>query len=189
VQKGSTQTNKRFKLGTKIKRSKDLSVLWTSAPDCPVCHRTVSGAPCPYKDEPTTLGKTGPRSTIIHQTVQCASGATTNSCNGRLCKGYNALQCAAEVRAEVRGAPDSEQDLSGVAPNCPVPQGDNGANGRLLPNPNGWVTWQRTGQSTVPVRCAHRQQPSPTAIWWLRAINTLQPPPHQASKHSEHCIQ
>jgi hypothetical protein len=39
----------------------------------------------------------------------------------------------------VRGALDSEQDLSGVAPDCPVPQEDNNANGRLLPNPNSWV--------------------------------------------------
>jgi 4-amino-4-deoxy-L-arabinose transferase-like glycosyltransferase len=30
------------------------------------------------------------------------------------------------------------------------------------------------------VRCAHRQQPSPTAIWWLRAINT---PNHHNTKH------
>jgi hypothetical protein len=52
-------------LGTKIKRSKDLSVLWTGAPDCPVCHRIVSGAPCPYEDEPATLGKTKAPSAII----------------------------------------------------------------------------------------------------------------------------
>jgi hypothetical protein len=39
-----------------------------------------------------------------------------------------------------------------VALDCPVPQEDNGANGRLLSNPNGWVTWRRTGQSTGPVR-------------------------------------
>jgi hypothetical protein len=32
-----------------------------------------------------------------------------------------ALQFTAEVRAEVRGAPDSEQCLSGAAPDCPVP--------------------------------------------------------------------
>jgi hypothetical protein len=31
------------------------------------------------------------------------------------------LQFTAEVRAEVRGAPDSEQCLSGAAPDCLVP--------------------------------------------------------------------
>jgi 4-amino-4-deoxy-L-arabinose transferase-like glycosyltransferase len=43
----------------------------------------------------------------------------------------------------------------------------------------------RTVYRTCPVahrtvRCAHRQQPSSTAIWWLRAINT---PNHHNSKH------
>jgi hypothetical protein len=67
-------------------------------------------------------------SVIIHRTVRCTSGATANSRNGRLCKGYSALQCATEVR----GAPDSEQDLSGVAPDCPMPHEDKASNGQLL---------------------------------------------------------
>jgi hypothetical protein len=54
--------------------------------------------------------------------------------------------------AEVRGAPDSEQDMSGVAPDYPVPQEDNDINGRLLPNPSGWVTWRHTEQPIVPIR-------------------------------------
>jgi hypothetical protein len=73
--------------------------------------------------------------------------------------------------------------MSGVAPDCPVPLEDHGANGRLLPNPNGWVTWRRTRQCPVAhrtVRCAHRQQPPPTTIWWLRAINT---PNHHNTKY------
>jgi hypothetical protein len=48
------------------------------------------------------------------------------------------------------------------------------------PDPNGWVTWRRTRQPTVPVRCAHRQQPPQRLLWWLRAINT---PNHHNSKH------
>jgi hypothetical protein len=63
-----------------------LSMLWTGAPDSPVRHQTVSGAPYPYEDEPATLGKTEPRSAIIHLTVQCASRATTTRSNGRLQK-------------------------------------------------------------------------------------------------------
>jgi hypothetical protein len=68
--------------------------------------------------------------------------------------------------------------LSGVAPDCPMPQGDKASNGRLASNPNGWVTWRRTGQGTVPVRwhqivwCAHRQQPPQRLPKWLGAINT-----------------
>jgi hypothetical protein len=129
-----------------------LSELWTGVPDYLVCHRTVSGAPGPYRTEPATLEFLAGALRIIHRTVRCTSGATAKSRNGQLCKGYSALQCAAEVRAEVRDAPDSEQDLSGVAPDYPVPQEDNGANGRLLPNPNGWVTWRHIGQPIVYVR-------------------------------------
>jgi hypothetical protein len=47
-------------------------------------------------------------------------------------------------------------------------------------NPNGWVMWlaHRT------VRCAHRQQPLPTATLVVGAINTPQPPHFKASKFS-----
>ena len=44
--------------------------------------------------------------------------------------------------------------LSGVAPDCPVPQEDKAPTVARAPNPNGWVTWRRTEQRTVPV-------------WWL----------------------
>jgi hypothetical protein len=74
-----------------------LSVLWTGAPDCPVCHPTVFAAPCPYEDEPVTLEFLQAHSAIIYRTVRCASGATAKSRNGRLYKGYSTLQCAAEV--------------------------------------------------------------------------------------------
>jgi hypothetical protein len=91
----------------------------------------------------------------------------------------------AEVRAAARGAPDSSQYMSGAALDCPVPLEDKGSNGRLRQNPNGWVTWlaHRT------VWCAHRHQPPQRLFWWLRAINTPQPPPLQPSKHSQQCIQ
>jgi hypothetical protein len=47
VHKGSTQTNKRLKKGFKYKGAMKPSVPWSGAPDCPVCHRIVSGAPGP----------------------------------------------------------------------------------------------------------------------------------------------
>jgi hypothetical protein len=65
---------------------------------------------------------------VCHRTVRCAirlSGVTaeqrlygaTVDCTVSL----TALQFAAEVRTEVRGAPDNEQCLSSVTPDCPVP--------------------------------------------------------------------
>jgi hypothetical protein len=47
----------------------------------------------------------------------------------------------AEVRAIFRGAPDSEQCLSGATPDCPVPLENKASNCQKLLNPNGWVTW------------------------------------------------
>jgi hypothetical protein len=143
----------------------------------------LSGAPCPYEDKPATLGKVELCSAIIHRTIRCATGATATRSNGRLQKRMTDEQCAQSQSRRVRGAPDSEQNLSGGAPDCTVRQEDKLSNGRLSQNPNGWVTWRRTGQCLVAhrtVRCAHRQQPSPTAIWWLRAINT---PNHHNTKH------
>jgi hypothetical protein len=57
-------------------------VLWSGAPDCPVRHRIVSGAPGPYRVQLATLGSSGalrynsPDSPMCHRTVRCTSGAT-----------------------------------------------------------------------------------------------------------------
>jgi hypothetical protein len=172
VHKGSTQTNKILKIEFKFKGAKKPSVLWSGAPDCPVCHRTVSGAPGPYRVQRATLGFTGlfgvPQNCPVHQRsnyypAQWSTATTPDERNSA---------------RQSQSAPNTEQCLSGAAPDCPVPLEDKASNGRQLPNPNSWVTWlaHRT------VRCAHRQQPPPTACWSLRAINTPQPPPLQASK-------
>jgi hypothetical protein len=106
-------------------------------------------------------------------TKQRLASAMVDS-NGRLQR----EQCAdnsRRVRAAPEGTPDSEQCLSD-APRS------KSSNSRNRQNPNGWVTWltHRTG------RCAHRQTASPTAMWWLRAINT---PNHHQFKHSLLLIQ
>jgi hypothetical protein len=62
--------------------------------------------------------------------------------------------------------------LSGVAPDCPVQQDDKRLQRTTAPNPNRRADVARTGQCTLTVRCAHRQQPLPTATKWLGAINT-----------------
>jgi hypothetical protein len=54
----------------------------------------------------------------------------------------------------VKGAPDSEQYLSGAAPDYLVPLEDKASNSRQRPNPNGWVTWlaHRTIDNSHPQR-------------------------------------
>jgi hypothetical protein len=99
---------------------------WSGAPDCPVCHRTVSGAPpdsvrCTraLEAELLTFGKFKGRSAIIHRTIRCASGATATS---RATVVYNRIKCAtvrARVKARAGGAPDNLQDLSGAPLDSP----------------------------------------------------------------------
>jgi hypothetical protein len=97
---------------------------------------------------------------VYHRTVRCASGATT------ICTQRSTLtdeQCSTVTRQK------SEQKVRG-APDCPVPHEDKASNGRLAPSPNDRMTWRRTAPDSV--QCAHRHQTSPTATFWLVAINT-----------------
>jgi hypothetical protein len=107
-------------------------------------------------------------SAIIHRTCPVHTGLSgvpaeqrLSAHNGRLCKVNSANQMSERT---VRGAPD-----------CLVPHEDKASNGRPAPRPNRRMSWRRTGHCPVAhrtVRCAHRQQPSPTAIFCLVAINT-----------------
>jgi hypothetical protein len=94
----------------------------------------MSGAPGSYDSELLTFGFQKRRSAIIHRTVWCAtrlSGApaeqrlasATVDSNGRLTT-HSARTVRAEVRAVAEGTPDSEQYLSGAAPDCAVPYED-----------------------------------------------------------------
>jgi hypothetical protein len=137
-------------------------------PDSVRCTRAVHSELCSF-------GFLRRSSAIIHRTVRCtsglfgvAAGQQLSARNGRLCK---SKQCNADVRAE--GQRGTGQ--SGVAPDCPMLHEDKASNSRPAPSPNDRVTWWRTGHCPVAhrtVRCAHRQQPSPTTTIWLVAINT-----------------
>jgi hypothetical protein len=65
-----------------------------------LAHRTVSDAPVPYRVQIDTLGFLQARSTIIHRTVRCTSGATSTSRNGRLQKLKNRWTVRDRVRAQ-----------------------------------------------------------------------------------------
>jgi hypothetical protein len=55
-----------------------------NSPDCPVHHRTVSGAPERSSSELASFGKTGGRSAIIHRTVRCSTGLSGAPAEQRL---------------------------------------------------------------------------------------------------------
>jgi hypothetical protein len=71
-------------------------------------------------------------SAINHRTVRCSTGlsgvpvgATANSANGRPQTCTVREQCGLHAQKSEQpsdGAPDSEQDLSGAPPDCPVAQ-------------------------------------------------------------------
>jgi hypothetical protein len=115
--KGSQQTNKKTKKGFKYREQKSAEVcpglahrtVRCTTGQCPVHHRTVSGAPpdsvrCTRdsNSELLTFGNSGSRSAIIHRTVRCSTtGLSGVPAEQRLLQrqrspatALNALQCA-----------------------------------------------------------------------------------------------
>jgi hypothetical protein len=96
-----------------------------NSPDCPVHHRTVSGAPGESNSELASFGNplryNSPDCPVshrtvsgAHRTVRCDSGATTTSSATVVCNALNACQRAQRSRA--RTGVDSLQGLSGAPP-------------------------------------------------------------------------
>jgi hypothetical protein len=96
-----------------------------NSPDCPVHHRTVSGAPRESNSELASFGNplryNSPdcpvsRRTVsgAHRTVRCNIGATTTSRATVDCNALNARLRAQRSRARAGGTPDNLQGLSGA---------------------------------------------------------------------------
>jgi hypothetical protein len=147
-----------------------------------MAHRTMSGAPGPYKCQPATLRNSRAHSAITHRTVRCATGLSGEPAEQRLSaltvdsdSRNNATQCRGRSQScEVRGHRTVRcgTGLSGAA------RGQS-SNGRVGSEPKrlGDVAAHRTRNSAYPVahwtvRCAHRQQPPQRLPKWLGAINT-----------------
>jgi hypothetical protein len=102
---------------------------------------------------------------VRHRTVRCTSGATA------ICAQRSTLtdeQCSTVPRQK------SEQQVR-VAPDCPVWHRTVRCHMRTKPptvDQLQALTTRWRGGAPDTVRCAHRQQPSPTATIWLVAINT-----------------
>jgi hypothetical protein len=143
----------------------------------------VSGAPGWIHFELASFENLGSHSAIIHRTVRCATGhcPVCQRSNGYfaptvVCKGTVKVNSA---RLRAQKSEQAQKAHQTVNRTCPMHH-------RTVrwphlselqrSNPNGWVKWlaHRT------VRCAIRQQPSPTATLVVRAINT---PNHHTSRH------
>jgi hypothetical protein len=100
-------------------------------------------------------------SAIIHQTVRCATRLSGDPTEQR--STYPTVDCTdkgivnrAKVRSqksEARTAKSERTGLSGVPPDCPVPQEDKGLQRSNAPNPNGWLTWHALDNEQYNVRC------------------------------------
>jgi hypothetical protein len=91
-----------------------------NSPDCPVHHRTVSGAPRKSDSELASFGNllryNSPDCPVSHRTVRCESGATATSRTTVDCNALNARLRAQRSRARAGGTPDSLKGLSGAPP-------------------------------------------------------------------------
>jgi hypothetical protein len=116
-------------------------------------HQTVSGAlgcsPCKL----SALGFSqelnlynSPDCPMCYRTVRCANGATINFANGR-------LQYSLTVKSQSRSAKSERTGLSGVPPDCPVPQEDKELQWSTAPNPNSRVTWHAPNSKQCSVWC------------------------------------
>jgi hypothetical protein len=124
VHKGSTQTNKRSKLGFKRKEQKKMkrTLVWRTGlsgvpPNSVRCTRVVRLQTLHLRVSEAALRCNSPDCPVCHRAVRYTSGATASQCNGQLQRSPATLQCADSSRR----SQSSRQ--------------------------------RRTGQCTVPVRC------------------------------------
>jgi hypothetical protein len=112
-------------------------------------------------------------SAIFHRTVRCSTGLSGVPCGAMataqmvVCKRWTMReQCAdssRRVRTALEGTPDSEQYLSGAAPDCPVPQEVRAPTVKTIRTLTvGWRGW-RTELSGAPIDSS----PPQWLFWWL----------------------
>jgi hypothetical protein len=133
-----------------------------------VCHRTVSGAPGSSTLNLPPSRIWGGHPAIIHRTVRCDKRS-----NGRPRQWSSATATVNSEHCRLRAQSQSRRQMAHrtVNSDCPVHHQTvrwSQLSEASTVKPNGWVTWlaHRT------VRCALRQQSSPTAILVVGAINT-----------------
>jgi hypothetical protein len=149
-------------------------VLWSGASDGVRCTRE-------FQSELATFGNSGSCSAIIHRTVWCSTGLSgvpaeqrLLRANGRLQRTLNALQCAQKSEQSQKAHQTVNSDCLVHHRTIRWPRRQK----LQRSNPNGRVTWL----AHLTVRCAIRQQPPPTVLLVVGAINTPNHPPFIPSK-------
>jgi hypothetical protein len=92
----------------------------SGTPDCPMVHRTVSGAPGWSPVKRSLLGKVWRRTAIIHRTVRWCTGLSGEP-----------TIASATVGHAIRGRRVARTNGRQGAPDCPVRQRGRSCNGRM----------------------------------------------------------
>ena len=126
IKRPRKDSNKKSKRQTEVCPGLAHRTVRCATGQCPVHHRTVSGAPGWINSNLPPLGFWKSHSAIIHRTVRCSTGLSGVPAeqrlqrNGRLQrkpeKRYSARTVHAESEQAPEGAPDSEQFMSGAPP-------------------------------------------------------------------------
>jgi hypothetical protein len=113
-------------------------------PDSVRCTRTVQGSTSHSRETQT-------RSAIIHWTVRCATGLSVSQWSN----GYLRATVDSDNSTVKRRSQSSESEWHRTV-RCATRLSDATRRQRrqhsTAPHPNGWVTWRRTEQRTVPVQ-------------------------------------
>jgi hypothetical protein len=179
--KGSTQTNKKLKLGLKRKEQ--------NQPKAALVWRTgMSGAPgrstlnCSASSFGEPLRYNSPDCPVKHWIVRCAMQSNGYCANGRLQKWTVNVNSARTARAE---SEERQKPHRTVNSDRPVPQSVRAPTVETVGTLTiGWRGWRIGPVAHRTVRCTHRQTTSPTVILVVGAINTPQPPHFKVSKFS-----
>jgi hypothetical protein len=115
----------------------------SDTPDCPVVHRTVSGAPGWSPANWPLSGNLRRCTAIIHRIVRWCTGLSGEP-----------MAASATVGRQIRGRCVARANGRLGALDCPVRQPARSCNGRLRQ----FRKEIRTGHATVTVRCATRQK-------------------------------
>ena len=151
-------------LGSTKEQRSNRRLLWSGAPDCPVHHWTVSGAPKDFNANSSPSGILQSRRAIIHRTVRCTP---------------DSVRCSNGTRLRNSPASGNLSDCSAIIHRtCPVCTGLSGASTeqRLL---------RRQWLPAMHLMRAQRAQKSESPMPAHRTVNSACPVRHRTSRRAQ----
>jgi len=151
-------------LGSTKEQRSNRRLLWSGAPDCPVHHQTVSGAPEDFNANSSPSGILQSRHAIIHRTVRCTP---------------DGVRCSNGTQLRNSPASGNQSGCSAIIHRtCPVCTGLSGASTeqRLL---------RRQRLPAMHLMRAQRAQKSESPMPAHRTVNSACPVRHRTSRRAQ----